>query len=190
MFKGKTIRWAVPAALAVLVAATSALLAANKPAKKSEGPMIAPKEALRRGALALWAAESAKAKVAKYLAEAQSKKDIVRINCVQEKLSRLNTVVELARQTLQRLRQEAPRDSAGDTSRLLYEKMVLLREQAEGLRRDAESCSGEELSYTGATKVTVERDKNIPDQDVTDPPEGFRPIENGFGRPPEVSPYL
>ena len=189
MNKGKTRRWAIPAGLIALVAATSALLAENKPAKE-QSPTIAPKEALHRGALALWASESAKAKVAKYLAEARSKKDIVRINCVQEKLTRLNTVVEMARQSLQRLRQEAPRDASGDTSRLLYEKLVLLREQAEGLRRDAESCSGEELSYTGSTKVTVERDKDIPDTDVTDPPEGFRPVETGFGRPPEVSPYL
>ncbi len=162
--------------------------ARTKAAASSDGT-IEPREALRRGALALWAIEKAKAQVAKYLVEARQKKDVIRINCVQEKLARLNTVVEIARQTLKRLRQEVPRDETGDASRLLYEKMMLLKEQAQGLRRDAESCSGEEMSYTGATKVFFQQDKSIPQEDPSDPPSGFDPFTSGFDRPPEVSGY-
>ncbi len=185
----------VPVGLAALAILAGPALGAEG-AKKAQGKggaaaegSIEPREALRQGALALWAIEKAKAQVAKYLVEARQKKDVIRINCVQEKLARLNTVVEIARQTLKRLRQEAPRDETGDASRLLYEKMMLLKEQAQGLRRDAESCSGEEMSYTGATKVFFEQDKSIPREDPSDPPSGFDPFKTGFERPPEVSGY-
>ncbi|MCD6500377.1 MAG: hypothetical protein J7M25_18935 [Deltaproteobacteria bacterium] len=185
-------RWiAVAVPLLAVLTVGPALLAQQAKKNAAKGPYISPSEAIRQGAVELWKAETAKGRVGRYLADAQRKKDIIRINCVQEKLVRLNTVVEMARQTLQRLRAEAPKDESGDSSRLLFEKISLLRERSEALRRDAEACSGEEMSYTGNTKVFFKTDPNIPIEDPSDPGPMFIPQETGgFDRPPEVSPYI
>lgn len=156
---------------------------------------ISPNEALRRGAMELWAAEQAGEKVREYLVAARKTKDIIRINCVQEKLAQINTVIGLARKELKELRAVAATDETGDKSRILYEKMTIFKEQAENIRRDAEGCSGEELTYTGDTKVTVEIDPSVPVEDPTEPPVGLGGSGIGLdlvfiGRPPEVSPYF
>ena len=162
---------------------------------ETTGEAISPNEALRRGAMELWAAEQAGEKVREYLSAARKTKDIIRINCVQEKLAQINTVIGLARKELKELRSVAPTDETGDKSRILYEKMAIFKEQAENIRREAEGCSGEELTYTGETKVTVDIDPSIPVEDPTEPPAGLSGSavvvdEVIIGRPPEVSPYF
>lgn len=176
------------------------LQAQNKTEKKDDSSMgeaMPPRECLRKGAMQLWAAEKAGEKVRKYLVNARKKKDIIRINCVQEKVSRMNTVLNLARKTLKDLRNAVPKDASGDKCRILYEKMTIFREQAENIRREAEGCSGDELTYTGKTKVTVEIDPSVPKDDPSEPPGGIVGGGGGLGldviiigRPPEVSPYF
>lgn len=192
-------KWALLGGVLLGIAFIGPGLRAQKPDNKKTDSSVpdsmSPRECLRKGAMELWASEKAGEKVRKYLVAARKKKDIIRINCVQEKLSRLNTVLGLARKSLKDLRASAPKDQTGDRSRILYEKMTIFREQAENIRREAEGCSGEELTYTGKTKVQVTVDPSVPKDDPSEPPGGI--VGGGglgldiviIGRPPEVSPY-
>ncbi len=190
------IKWAILGGLLFSMAFLGPALKAQKSDEDvATGDALSPREALRQGAMELWAAEKSGEKVREYLVAARKKKDIIRINCVQEKLSQINTVIGLARKGLKDLRSAAPKDDTGEKSRILYEKMSIYREQAENIRREAEGCSGEELTYTGKTKVTVEIDPSIPKIDPTEPHSGLSGSGIGvdlaiIGRPPEVSPYF
>jgi hypothetical protein len=191
-------KWAVLGGLVAGIAlAGPRIYAAVEKDKKSEAELqnLSAAEALRQGAMQLWEAEKAREKIRKYLTAAQKKKDIIRINCVKEKLSRCNTVVSLARNSLKDLRRTKTKGDA-QRARILYEKMSIYHEQAENIRREAEGCSGEELTYTGKTKVSVEVDDSVPKDDPSEPPGGI--VGGGgteldvviIGRPPEVSPFF
>lgn len=117
--------------------------------------------------------------------KAKKDKDIVKLNCVDDKLTQVNGHMTVTDQSMSTLSVDiAKADDAArqhDFTRIsiLYQKVVTLG-------TEAEQCIGEDVSYVGATQIDVEIDPSIPPEDPTQP-ELPVPIVT---RPPEASPFV
>lgn len=153
---------------------------------KDKASPVTPEQAIKQAHSDWRLMDRSKVQVVKYLKEAQKKKDIIRLNCVQEKLVKINTAMGLAKQVLGHLKLATKNAGASEHALWLYEKISIFTEQVQNLRREAEGCADEEVSYTGKTRVTLTIDPSIPRDDPTEPPRDAVSV----GRPPEASPYI
>jgi hypothetical protein len=102
------------------------------------------------------------------LKRAETKKDMVMVNCVSDKLVQLRGYVAVGSGAASAIESAVSRnDEAGrahnyDRQTIVYQKVLVLGTEAEG-------CVGEDVSYVGATRVDVEIDPNIPQVDPTIP---------------------
>jgi hypothetical protein len=117
--------------------------------------------------------------------QSQSKrqKDIIRLNCVTDKLVQAKVNVTIADQAMGALQESITRaDEGGRTHE--FTRLTIVNQKVQVLGAEAENCIGEDLSFVGATRVDVEIDPNLPQIDVTSPaaPQIDAP------RPAEASP--
>lgn len=111
-------------------------------------------------------------------------KDIIKLNCVNDKLIPAKGLMNVGDQANLALEQAtANKDDAArghEFSRLTiaYQKVLVLGQEAE-------ACVGEELAYIEKTQVEMTLDPNLTDQDPTE----VRIQEPIIERPPTASPY-
>ena len=102
--------------------------------------------------------------VSAMLDEARQDRDIIRVTCLNDKLTQINANLRTAQ-----TRADALTDAieAQDTPRRNHEFTVLtvLAQKLQTLEREAQQCIGEDIFETGATSVTTEIDPG----DVEDP---------------------
>jgi hypothetical protein len=123
--------------------------------------------------------------------EARNEKDVVKLNCVNEKLTQIKALLKVAEQADVALHEAVSNKDAAAESE--FAKIGIARTKVEGLRADSEQCIGQ-LAYIADEKTTVEvqQPSNLPG-DGGDDERGRRrgpsfpapPIV----RPPNVSPY-
>jgi hypothetical protein len=103
------------------------------------------------------------------LEEARREKDVVKLNCVNEKLTQMKGLVRVAEQSDIGL-QESIAKGEEENAKHEYAKVDLANQRAVQLRSDAEQCIGQ-LAYVvdEKTLVTVEVPEGIPEPD-TNPP--------------------
>jgi hypothetical protein len=117
--------------------------------------------------------------------KAKKDKDMVKLNCVADKLTQVKGHMTVADQSMSSLAatiarsDDAARQHEFTRITILYQKIVTLG-------TEAEQCIGEDVSYVGATSVDVEIDPSIPPTDPTEPP---LPVPD-VNRPPEASPFV
>jgi hypothetical protein len=102
--------------------------------------------------------------------QAQSKrqKDIIRLNCVTDKLVQSKVNMTIAQQAMAALQENIARaDEGGRTHE--FTRLTIVNQKVQVLGAEAENCIGEDLSFVGATRVDVEIDPNLPQIDVTQP---------------------
>ena len=124
-------------------------------------------------------------RVTQLQAKAKKDKDMVKLNCVNDKLTQLKGHMTVTDQSMSSLTLDVAKGD--DTARqheftritILYQKVVVLG-------TEAEQCIGEDVSYVGATRVDVEIDPSIP---PTDPTQPELPVPD-VTRPPEASPFV
>jgi hypothetical protein len=124
-------------------------------------------------------------RVTQLQAKARKDKDMVKLNCVNDKLTQLKGHMTVTDQSMSTLTLDIAKGD--DTARqheftrisILYQKVVVLG-------TEAEQCIGEDVSYVGATRVDVEIDPSIP---PTDPTMPDLPVPD-VTRPPEASPFV
>lgn len=85
---------------------------------------------------------------------ARQSQDIIKLNCVNDKLLLLKQVVNIAEESKTDLSQ-ALAENKKDDAQFHYGKVQLAREQADTQRNEAEGCIGEEMIFLGPTKVEV-----------------------------------
>jgi hypothetical protein len=93
--------------------------------------------------------------------QARNEKDVVKLNCVNEKLTQMKALQKVAEQADGALRDlSATKASGGDAE---FSKVAIARTKVEGLRRDAEQCVGQ-LAYLIDEKTTIdmEQPSNLP----------------------------
>jgi hypothetical protein len=115
--------------------------------------------------------------------QAKREKDIIRLNCVTDKLVQARVNVNIAEQSMATMQESIARNDEGEQTHE-FTRLTIVNQKVTVLGAEAENCIGEDLSFVGATRVDVEVDPNIPQYDPTQPGSPFIDIQ----RPPEASP--
>ncbi|WP_257454276.1 hypothetical protein [Archangium lipolyticum] len=118
------------------------------------------------------------------LEEARRAKDVVKLNCVNEKLTQIKGLLRISEQSDVAL-QEAVARQETSSSEHEYTKVMIAQQKVTQLRGEAEECIGQLAFRTDENlSVEVEEPKDLPGGDPTRP----RPIEEVTIRPPPASP--
>jgi hypothetical protein len=124
--------------------------------------------------------------VSSMLDEARQERDIIRVTCLNDKLTQINANLRTAT-----TRAEALDDAveAQDAPRRNHEFTVLtvIAQKLQTLEREAQQCIGEDIFETGATTVETEIDDDTPvdPDELPDEPAPVVPLI-----PPPVSPTM
>jgi hypothetical protein len=118
-------------------------------------------------------------------AKARKDKDMVKLNCVNDKVTQVKGHLTVSDQSMASLSVDIAK---GDDQARQHEftRMTILYQKIVTLGTEAEQCIGEDVSYVGATRVDVEIDPAIPPTDPTEPPLPVPDVQ----RPPEASPFV
>jgi hypothetical protein len=117
--------------------------------------------------------------------KAKKDKDVVKLNCVNDKLTQVRGHMTVTDQSMASLTADIARSD--DAARQhQFTRLTILYQKVVTLGTEAEQCIGEDVSYVGATRVDVEVDPSIP---VTDPTQPDLPLPD-VTRPPEASPFV
>ncbi|HZS38115.1 MAG TPA: hypothetical protein VFF06_14860 [Polyangia bacterium] len=116
--------------------------------------------------------------------QAKKKKDVLKLNCVNDKLVLTKGHMAVADQSMTALNTAASRGDDGARSHE-YTRLTILYQKVIVLGTEAENCIGEDVSYVGATKVDVDVDPSVPSDDPTEPKI---PLPDP-SRPPEATPF-
>ncbi len=85
--------------------------------------------------------------------QARNEKDVVKLNCINEKLTQIKSLIKVAEQADIALHESiATKDGGGETD---FSKIAIARTKVDGLRADSEQCVGQ-LAYMVDEKTTVE----------------------------------
>ena len=105
-------------------------------------------------------------RVSAMLDEARQDRDIIRVTCLNDKLTQINANIRTLENRIDNL--QASVDSA-DRDRGGHEFTVIsvLDQKLNLLEREASQCIGEDIFETGATTVTTEIDEGTPTDDPT-----------------------
>lgn len=117
--------------------------------------------------------------------EAKRQKDIIRLNCVTDKVVQVRANMNIADQSMASLQEAITRADEGERTHE-FTRLTILNQKVTVLGAESENCIGEDLSFVGATRVDVEIDPNIPQYDPTQPPAPGIDII----RPAEASPIM
>ena len=112
---------------------------------------------------------------------ARKEKDLVRLDCINEKIIEYRKLMEIVEPAGKGLTQ-AIKDNNNNERIHEYTKISISHERAMQLAREAETCNGEALTYSGDTVVEVSVDGDVPDP--TEPGFGDLPIDH----PTDLSP--
>ena len=122
---------------------------------------------------------------------ARKQKDVIRLNCVNDRLLQVKKLLNIAEAS----RNDLIEAIAADNERERYHQFSKVRishEKVSVLRDEAEACVGEELIFIGPTQVDVDKPA-IPDDPTRDDPfilTGDGAINDDIERPAYASPYL
>lgn len=117
------------------------------------------------------------------LDEARQERDIIRVTCVNDKLTQVNANLRTVELRVTNLQDAV---AAQDASRRNHEFTVIavLGQKFVVLDREAAQCIGQDIYETGSTRVITEIDPNNPDEDPTVLPDPVVPVIP-FIPPPE-----
>jgi len=153
----------------LLMAASCGLLVATPVlAQTAEPPKAALSDSqkLERSAESLNRMKTALKQVLTRVEEARNEKDVVKLNCVNEKLTQIKGLLKVAEQSDISLHELLTnKDPAADSE---FTKIGIARTKVDGLRNDAEQCIGQ-LAYIVDEKTTVEVQlpTGLPDVDAS-----------------------
>ncbi len=119
--------------------------------------------------------------------EARNEKDVVKLNCVNEKLTQIKALLKVAEQADIALHEAvANRDPVAESE---YAKIGIARSKVEGLRTESEQCIGQ-LAYVVDEKTTVEvqQPANLPGEGSDDEARERRRRGPPYPPPPIVRP--
>ena len=126
-----------------------------------------------------------RSRVAKLIDKSKKDRDIVKLNCLSDKLTQVNGHITVTDQSMTQLGGALAR-SDEPASQHEFTRITILFQKVNTLGTEAEQCIGEDVSYVGATTVDVEIDPSIPPIDPTQPDLPLPDVQ----RPPEASPFV
>ncbi len=149
---------------------------------------ISPADMSAQAGSLLGEMEAAQARLTALQAQARESRDIIKLNCVNDKLLQVKQLINIAESA--RGNMQAAISSRDDGAR--YHNFTVITvsgEKTRSLRDEAEACIGEELVFKGRASIDVDR-PDIPDDPTT--PDPFDLATNGFDieRPTYATPFL
>jgi hypothetical protein len=145
-------------------------------------PMLRPEEMVGQAKAYFQSMNAVQVRVQGLLDQSKKEKDIIRLNCVTDKLVQVRVNMNIAEQSMAALQEAVTRADEGERTHE-FTRLTIVNQKVQVLGAEAENCIGEDLSFVGATRVDVEIDPNIPQYDPTKPPAPGIDIE----RPGEAS---
>lgn len=138
-------------------------------------------EKLERSGQSLEKMKGALKQVLAHVEAARNEKDVVKLNCVNEKLTLLKGLLRVAEQADIALHEAVANHDAGVDAE--FNRVEIAKSKIEVIRGEADQCIGQ-LAYVVDERTTVEvqQPEGLPDRDVTT----FRPP----GPPPVVPPVV
>ena len=117
--------------------------------------------------------------------EARKDKDIIRINCLVDKLVQVRAHLNVAETAMTTMREAIARNDQGAAFHE-YTRLTIVNQSVQVLGAEADTCVGEDLSYVGATQVEVDVE-GVPEGDPTLP---GAPDTPEILRPARATPYI
>jgi hypothetical protein len=129
--------------------------------------------------------QAAQGRVEQLAENARRSKDIVRLNCIQDKALQMKANTRVMTWATEALHRAI--ESKDEAMRLHeFTRLGLTRQKIEVLAVEAENCVGEETWSAGETQIKFDVDPTVPGGDPT---EDIRP-EPVIERPPVDSPFI
>lgn len=191
------IKWTTYLGLIVLVLAVATASAQTKTDKKTDGKADAT-VTFRKGSQLSLQVQLKQAghyhtkmitihgNVKKTAERAKLDKDIIKLNCVNDKLILVVGNIKVAEFSIKQLK-EAARRRDDDARNHAFAKLTIAYQKTIVLEQESDACIGEDIAYVGATRVETEVDPDITEEDPTSwAPVPVEPIE----RPEIQSPYF
>ena len=145
-------------------------------------PMLTPDEMVNQAREYFKSMNEVQKRIQVLQEQSKKQKDIIRLNCVTDKLVQVKVNINIGEQSMASLQENIARvDEGGRTHE--FTRLTIVNQKVQVLGAEAENCIGEDLSFVGATRVDVDVDPNIPVSDPTQPPAPGIDIE----RPGEAS---
>lgn len=117
---------------------------------------------------------------------ARKQKDVIRLNCVNDRLLQVKKLLNIADSARNDLVEAIAADDERDRYHQ-YTKVTISHERVSVLRDEAEACVGEDLIFLGPTEVEVDKPPIVDDPTKSDPFSlAGQPIE----RPVYATPFL
>jgi hypothetical protein len=109
-------------------------------------------------------------RVSDMLDRARQERDIIKVNCLNDKLTQIDVTLRSAREHQDLLQTAVGLNNDGQRNHE-YALITIFRQRSESLEAEARQCIGEEAGAFGeGTTVTVRVNPNIPEQDTTQYP--------------------
>jgi hypothetical protein len=127
-------------------------------------------EQLREGARMVDSMTSIRRRVSDMLDHARQERDIIKVNCLNDKLTQVDVTLRSSREHQDLLQTAVGINNDGQRNHE-YALLTIFRQRAEGLEAEARQCIGEEAGGFGeGTTVTVRVNPNIPNQPTDEYP--------------------
>lgn len=113
--------------------------------------------------------------------EARKQKDVIKLNCINDKLLQIKQLLNILEDGLSKLSLAIAESDDGER----YHRYTVIKisgEKITGLRDEAEACVGEEISYLGPLSVDVDQ-PDVPDDPTDDDPWGDPVDPPGYASP-------
>jgi copper chaperone CopZ len=167
------------------------LARAQAPAKPSTTTLeraadVPDAEKIKRSAAAVSRMRTVLSEVLGRLEEARATKDVVKLNCVNEKLTQVKGLLRISEQSDVAL-QEAVVKKDSTAAEHEYSKVSIAKTKVDQLGNESQQCIGQ-LAFRTDENLTVEVEVpgGLPTEDPTNPPRPEPPTN----RPPPASPIL
>ena len=148
-------------------------------------PTLTPQEMLGQGKEYFKGMNETLAHIQTLQETARRQKDIIKLNCVTDKLVQAKVNINIAEQAMTSLQENVASADEGGRSHE-FTRLTIVNQKVSVLGTESENCIGEDLSFVGATRVDVEVDPGIPTSDPTVPPNPSIDVV----RPPPASNYI
>lgn len=160
---------------------------ATVPVTQEEKPSEVPdKEKLRRSVEALARMRDVLRETLQKLEEARNTKDVVKLNCVNEKLTQIKGLLRISEQADVALQESIAKGEAASAEHE-FTKVTIARQKVDQLRTEAEECIGQLAFRTDEQQqIEVQEPSYLPDYDPSQPDAPTVVVT----RPPPASPTL
>ena len=147
---------------------------------------IAPEEMQTRAGALVGEMEATQTRLTGLQAQARDSRDIIKLNCVNDKLLQVKQLLNIADSARTSLSEAIAGRNDGDRYHQ-FTVITVSSEKARVLNDEAEACVGEEIVFRGRASIDVDAPDIADDPTATDP---FALASFGIERPTYATPYL